>query len=59
MFVQRFAKALAVGISLLVSKLFGDSVESLRYLSIIVVLLVGIWILAALFAGRKFEELEA
>lgn len=57
MFVQRFAKALAVGVALLMSSLF-TGFSGVRYLSIIVVVLVVAWIAAARYAGRRFEELE-
>ncbi len=55
MFVQRFAKALAVGVSLGVTAVFQDF-ESIRWLTAITLPLILIWIFAARYAGRKFEE---
>ncbi len=56
MFVQRFAKALAVGISLLITTIFRDF-SSIRWLSLITIIVVVIWILVVRFAGNKFNEL--
>ncbi|MBD3167020.1 MFS transporter [bacterium] len=53
MFVQRFAKALAVGVSLLITTLFRDF-ESLRWLSIFPVSIILVWIVAVRVAGRGF-----
>ena len=58
MFVQRFAKAVAVVISLGITFLFTDF-SSLRYLGILTLALVVVWIIAARYAGRQFRELEA
>jgi AAA family ATP:ADP antiporter len=55
MFVQRFAKALAVGVSLLITTLFRDF-ESLRWLSIFPILIILVWALAVRYAGRGFRE---
>ncbi len=55
MFVQRFAKALAVGVSLGVTAVFQDF-ESIRWLTAVTLPLILIWIFAARYAGRKFEE---
>lgn len=55
MFVQRFAKAVAVGISLLITTLFRDF-GSIRYLSVATALIVVVWILAARYGGRVFRE---
>ena len=57
MFVQRFAKAVAVGISLGVAWLF-PSFEAVRWLSLILVPILLLWVGAALFAGRRFAELS-
>ncbi len=57
MFVQRFAKALAVGVSLAVSAWFPDF-EGIRWLSLFTVAVVGVWLVAARYAGRHFAELE-
>jgi AAA family ATP:ADP antiporter len=54
MFVQRFAKALAVAISLGITAIFTEF-GSLRWLSLVTVLVVVIWIFAARFAGREFR----
>ncbi len=53
MFVNRFAKALAVGISLLITA-FVSSFSSIRWLSLVVVLFVLLWLLAVRYAGRHF-----
>ncbi|MEQ9501269.1 MAG: Npt1/Npt2 family nucleotide transporter [Deltaproteobacteria bacterium] len=59
MFVQRFAKALAVGVSLLITTLLSNDIASMRYLSIITIALVLVWVFAARYAGNRFEELTA
>jgi AAA family ATP:ADP antiporter len=55
MFVQRFAKAVAVLISLGITAWFNDF-ESLRYLSGVVIVMIGLWMWAAVYAGKHFEE---
>ena len=57
MFVQRFAKAIAVFLALGVSAFFTDF-AGVRWLSIAVVVLVAIWLFAASYAGRRFRELS-
>jgi AAA family ATP:ADP antiporter len=57
MFVQRLAKALAVGVSLAVAAFFADF-ESLRWLSLFTLVIVVIWVFAARYAGRKFDTLS-
>ena len=57
MFVQRFAKAIAVLISLGITFLFKDF-SSMRYLGLLTLVLLVIWVIAARYAGRKFAELE-
>jgi AAA family ATP:ADP antiporter len=57
MFVQRFAKAVAVGISLLRSAFF-PGFSTLRWLSLVVSAILIVWIFAARYAGRKFDEFE-
>ena len=52
MFVQRFAKAVAVVISLGITFLFTDF-SSLRYLGVLTLALVVVWIVAARYAGRR------
>jgi AAA family ATP:ADP antiporter len=56
MFVQRFAKAVAVGLSLLMSALFAEF-ESLRWLSLLTIVIVVAWVFAARYAGRRFAEM--
>lgn len=56
MFVQRFAKAVAVGVALLMSIVFSDF-AGVRWLSIIAVALTAVWIGAASWVGYKFKEL--
>jgi AAA family ATP:ADP antiporter len=56
MFVQRFAKAIAVGIALAMGALF-EGFESVRYLSLITIVLVGAWFFAARYAGQRFDDI--
>jgi ATP:ADP antiporter, AAA family len=56
MFVQRFAKAVAVGVALLMSIAFSDF-AGVRWLSIIAIALTAVWIVAASWVGYKFKEL--
>jgi AAA family ATP:ADP antiporter len=58
MFVQRVAKAVAVGVSLLVTMLFTDF-SPLRWLSLLTVGIVVLWLFAARYAGRSFHRLSA
>ncbi len=58
MFVQRFAKAIAVVISLGLTFAFSDF-ESLRYLSVVTLALLVVWVMAARYAGARFREYEA
>ena len=53
MFIQRFAKALAVGLSLLITLLFADF-SSLRFLSLATIALVIVWIMVVRYTGRAF-----
>ena len=57
MFVQRFAKAIAVLISLGITFAVTD-MSSLRYLSLVTLALLVVWIVAARYAGRQFAALE-
>ena len=57
MFVQRLAKAVAVLISLAITFAFTDF-SSLRYLGVITLVLLVVWVLAARYAGREFARLE-
>jgi AAA family ATP:ADP antiporter len=56
MFVQRFAKAVAVGISLLVSSLFADF-SGVRWLSVVTLAFAVLWFVAVRYAGRRFHDL--
>jgi AAA family ATP:ADP antiporter len=56
MFVQRAAKAVAVGVSLLITTTFSDF-SSIRWLSLFTVGVVALWIVAARYAGRHFNQL--
>ncbi len=58
MFVQRFAKALGVGLSLIVANVF-QGPEGIRTLSLFVIPVLGVWGYAARSAGHRFRELEA
>ncbi len=55
MFVQRFAKSVAVGISLVLTTFFA-SFSAIRWLSLVVAAILAAWIFAARYAGRKFDE---
>ncbi len=57
MFVQRFAKAIAVVLSLGISIWFA-SFNGVRYLSIATLVVLAIWGAAAVSAGRRFRKLE-
>jgi AAA family ATP:ADP antiporter len=57
MFVQRFAKAIAVGVSLAITVIFKDF-ASLRWLSILTIVIIVIWMAAARYAGKRFQSLE-
>ncbi len=58
MFVQRFAKSVAVGVSLAITLVFTEF-SAIRWLSLLTLALVAVWVLAARFAGRQFAEMEA
>ena len=58
MFVQRFAKALAVFLSLGITMLF-SGFGSVRWLSLVTLAILVLWIGAARYAGRVFAEKEA
>lgn len=55
MFVQRFAKVIAVVVNLVVVAYV--SIENVRWLSLVAVLVIVAWIGIARFAGKKFEEI--
>lgn len=54
MFIQRFAKALAVGVSLLITLIFSDF-EDIRWLSLITIAGAAVWFFAARAAGDEFR----
>ena len=56
MFIQRFAKAIAVLLSLGVTILFSEY-SSVRWLSVAVLLAVITWVFLIRFVGRRFDEL--
>ncbi len=58
MFVQRFAKALAVGLSLVITTVLTGFV-SVRWLSLVTVCILVVWIIAVRYAGQSFAEKEA
>lgn len=58
MFVQRFAKAVAVVISLAITTFF-TQFSSLRWLSLFTLVVVVIWIMAVRYAGGKFREMTS
>ena len=55
MFVQRFAKALAVGVSLVLTLWFEDF-AAVRWLSVFTAVIIAIWVWAAWYAGRHFRK---
>ena len=55
MFVQRFAKTVAIVASLGMSRWFTD-VTSIRWLTLVSVAVIAVWMLAARHAGRAFEQ---
>ena len=57
MFVQRFAKALAVGLSLAITT-FLTGFEGVRWLSLLSVVILLAWARAAHYAGREFNRLS-
>ena len=57
MFVNRFAKALGVGVSLAITT-FLVGFESVRWLSLATVLILIVWIRIIRFAGREFERIS-
>jgi AAA family ATP:ADP antiporter len=56
MFVQRFAKAVAVVVSLGITTVFVEY-ATVRWLSAVIIPLILVWIFAAVYAGRRFREL--
>ena len=58
MFVQRFAKAVAVGVSLAITTYFEDF-SSIRWLSFFTIAVIALWAVAARYAGRHFARVTA
>ncbi|UCE67090.1 MAG: MFS transporter [Candidatus Zixiibacteriota bacterium] len=56
MFVQRFAKSIAVGVSLIITSIFAEF-SSIRWLSLVTILLVVVWIFAVRYAGARFRKM--
>ena len=56
MFVQRFAKALAVGLSLILTSIF-TTFGAIRWLSAVSAVILVVWIIAARYAGKRFDDL--
>jgi AAA family ATP:ADP antiporter len=57
MFVQRFAKVLAIGVSLVTTTYFA-AFSTTRWLSLFTLVIVVLWVIAARYAGRRFHELS-
>ncbi len=55
MFVQRFAKALAVGVSLAITLVFEDF-ATIRYLGLVTAVIIALWAYMAHRAGHEFER---
>jgi AAA family ATP:ADP antiporter len=55
MFVMRFAKAVAVGLSLVLTTMF-TGFGSVRWLSLVTVAILAAWIVIARYAGREFQK---
>ncbi len=58
MFAQRFAKAVAVFVSLAITGEFSEF-SRVRWLSLFTIVAVVLWILAAYYAGKRFREMTA
>lgn len=56
MFVQRFAKAIAVGVSLTITSIF-THYSSIRWLSGFTAMVIIIWVFAVIYAGNHFRRL--
>lgn len=57
MFVQRFAKAVAVGLNLEITTLVAGF-AGVRWLSLLTVLILVAWLQVARYAGREFKRLS-
>ena len=58
MFVQRFAKVLAIGVSLIITTFFREF-STIRWLSLGTICMVLLWLIAVRFAGNKFAEMTS
>ncbi|MFQ5825316.1 MAG: NTP/NDP exchange transporter [bacterium] len=57
MFVQRFGKVVAVGLSLIITTIF-TAFGAFRWLSLLTATILVVWIIAARYAGKRFEILS-
>ncbi|MFT5450879.1 MAG: AAA family ATP:ADP antiporter [Enterobacterales bacterium] len=57
MFVQRFAKVIAIGVTLIITSYFQDF-ESVRWLSIGTFITIFLWLIAVRYAGNEFHKKE-
>jgi AAA family ATP:ADP antiporter len=55
MFGQRFAKSLAVGVSLALSTIF-TAFSAIRWLSLFNIVVIILWVMAVRYAGNKFKD---
>ena len=58
MFIQRFAKALSVGLSLIMTTIF-SGFEGIRWLSVTIIIILVVWIVAVRYVGREFSHRES
>jgi AAA family ATP:ADP antiporter len=58
MFIQRFAKVLAIGVSLVITSFFKEF-STIRWLSLGTLCMVILWLIAVRFAGHKFTEMTS
>jgi AAA family ATP:ADP antiporter len=58
MFIQRFAKVLAIGLSLIITTIF-TAFNTFRWLSLLTAVILVIWIIAARYAGKRFAALTS
>jgi ATP:ADP antiporter, AAA family len=56
-FVLRLAKVVGIGATLLVTSAFATSFGAVRWLSLVAVAVLLGWLVAAAYAGRRFEQL--
>ena len=55
MFVQRFAKVLAIGVSFAITIMFADF-STIRWLSIGTLIVILLWMMAANYSGKEFDK---